>query len=351
MRTVLLLGLIAACGVLAQEQSGQTFKSGVTMIQVPVVVRDRDGHAVGDLTKDDFQLFDDGKPVAIGGFAVEKPGGHAIPDRSLPDPNAAAKPAAAPATDVPERYITYFFDDISLGGFSTLQRIRDAATKQLNALQPGDRVAIVASSCSIAQDFTDDRTQLLEALSHLQISPPRECRVSGAQITQIEVLKNVVKRMVNLPGRKEILVISAGFWVGHDRSTEPTDLIDAAVRAKVVINALDTGGATESAGKAASMDGMRSRSGSNSVAPSVPNETLPLVLVDLSRGTGGAYVTGNDYNVNFRKLSTPESYYVLSFAPTAKADGKLHQLKVKLEKKGKFTIEARSGYYAPDHAE
>ena len=76
------------------------------------------------------------------------------------------------------------------------------------------------------------------------------------------------------------------------------------------------------------------------------NATLPLVLVDLARGTAGTYVTGNDYAVNFRKLSTPESYYVLSFAPTAKADGKLHQLKVKLEKKGKFTIDARASYYA-----
>jgi hypothetical protein len=34
--------------------------------------------------------------------------------------------------------------------------------------------------------------------------------------------------MANLPGRREILLVSAGFWVGHDRSSEPTDLIDAA---------------------------------------------------------------------------------------------------------------------------
>jgi VWFA-related protein len=161
MRTVLLFGLISLCGAAAQEQSVQTFKSGVTMIEVPVVVRDRDGHAVGDLTKDNFQLFDNGKRVEIAGFSVDKPGRQTIPSRSLPDPDGAAKPATAPAPiDVPERFMTYFFDDRSLGGIAILSGIREAAAKQLNALQPGDRVAIVTSSCNVMQDFTPPQQNL-----------------------------------------------------------------------------------------------------------------------------------------------------------------------------------------------
>jgi VWFA-related protein len=343
-----LLGSIALCWTAAQEQTGPTFKSGVTMIQVPVVVRDRDGHAVGDLKREDFQLFDNGKPVEIAGFSEDKPGSRAIPDRSLPDPNGAAQPAAAPM-DIPERYIAYFFDDVNIHGISTLQRVREAATKQLNALQPGDRVAIVTSSCSLMQEFTNDRAKLLDALSHLQLSPPPKCRVSGVQVVQLEVLKNVVKAMANLPGRRQIILISGGFWVGHDRSTEPPDLIDAAVRSKVVINALDTGAATESVSRGVT-DAMNPNP-SNAWERNVPNETLPLVLVDLAHGTGGTYVVGNDLTVNFRQLSTPESYYLLSFVPPEKTDGKFHQLKVKLEKKGKFTIEARTGYYPSEHLE
>ena len=81
MRTVILLGVtvIFLSGAVAQPQSGGTFKTGVTVIQVPVVVRDHDGHVVSNLGKDDFQLFTDGKRQEITTFSVENPG-QAAPD-------------------------------------------------------------------------------------------------------------------------------------------------------------------------------------------------------------------------------------------------------------------------------
>jgi len=53
--------LVALSGAAAQAPPSETIKSDVTMIQVPVVVRDHDGHVVANLGKDDFQLFDNGK--------------------------------------------------------------------------------------------------------------------------------------------------------------------------------------------------------------------------------------------------------------------------------------------------
>jgi VWFA-related protein len=319
------------------------------MIQVPVVVRDHDGHSVGDLKKEDFQLFDNGKLVQIAGFSVEKPG-LAAADRSLPDPDGAAKtgPATSPM-DIPTRFVAYFFDDLSMG--PVLQRVREAAAKQIDSMQPGDRIALVTSSCTTMLDFTNDRSKLLETLTHLQLSPSPVCRFSKADVLQIQVLKNVVKRMADLPGQREILMISAGFWVGHDRSNEPGDLIDAAARAKVVLQALDPGGASIMA-RNSGVDSNVPNTGNmnpnqrNAWEHSDASATLPLVLIELAHGTGGAYVTGNDYGVNFRKLSTPESHYVLSFVSSAKADGSQHQLKVKLAAKGKFSVETRAGYLA-----
>jgi VWFA-related protein len=345
MRIAFLMLLFSLCGAPAQEQSGETFKSGVTMIQVPVVVRDRDGHAVSNLEKDDFQLFDNGKRVEIASFAVEKPGSQAIPDRSLPDPSASAPAKPGPAMDIPERFIAYYFDDRSIRGIADLTRIRTAAAQQLGALQPGDRAAIFTSSCHVTLDFTNDRAQLQATVSRLELAPPPMCRVSQAQVLQVEVLKDVVRRMSNLPGRRSIILISSGFWVGHDRTREPEELIESAVRSKVVIDALDLGASTDYTGFSAGSAGGASDGGR------AANPALPEVLLDLTHGTGGAYVTGNDFAVSLRKLATPESHYLLAFVPTAKADGRAHQLKVKLANAGKLKVEARSEYYAPQRAE
>ena len=80
-----LLLLLFACAS-AQPQSPQNtsevetkdapvqFTSHVNLVPVTVVVRDSNGHAVGNLTKEDFRLLDSGKPQVITRFSIEKPG-------------------------------------------------------------------------------------------------------------------------------------------------------------------------------------------------------------------------------------------------------------------------------------
>src|SRR4051794_8607100 len=57
---------------MAQKDEPAIFKARVDLVAVPVVVRDRQGKAIGTLTKEDFQLFDRGKPQFIARFSMEK---------------------------------------------------------------------------------------------------------------------------------------------------------------------------------------------------------------------------------------------------------------------------------------
>ena len=94
-------------GVLAQtgQSSGTptdqnpTFKVNVKLVLVRVVVRDPQGHVVENLKKDDFQLFDKGKPQVISQFAIE--------DSGAPTSDAAGVSPSAGR----QHYVAYLFDD------------------------------------------------------------------------------------------------------------------------------------------------------------------------------------------------------------------------------------------------
>jgi hypothetical protein len=73
-----------------------SFKSHVNFVQVPVVVRDSHGVAVGDITKANFTLYDKGKPQEIARFTVEKTGSKSLQADATPaDADATPKSAEA----------------------------------------------------------------------------------------------------------------------------------------------------------------------------------------------------------------------------------------------------------------
>src|SRR5580704_5840190 len=74
-----------------------TFSTKVNLVMVPVVVRDAKGKAIGTLQKEDFQLFDKGKPQVISKFSLEKAGEAVIPAEVATD-DAALENAAGVTT-------------------------------------------------------------------------------------------------------------------------------------------------------------------------------------------------------------------------------------------------------------
>src|ERR1039457_2384005 len=155
---------------MATHDEPAMFKARVNLVVVPVVVRDRQGKAVGSFKQEDFQLFDKGKPQFIARFSVEKAAGR--PNKAAvaaPPPSPDKPPEDKPAVDLPDRFIAYLFDDVHMQ-FGDLVPSRDAAGRHIDkALRSTDRAAIYTTSGRTIQDFTDDKNLLHEPLAKLRL--------------------------------------------------------------------------------------------------------------------------------------------------------------------------------------
>jgi VWFA-related protein len=154
-----------------------TFSTGVNLVLVPVVVRDKNGHAVGNLHKEDFQLFDKGKLQFISKFSIETPQAPlVVPDTSIQtdaDGNVREpQPAGAPKTAaIPTRFVAWLFDDMHIS-VSDLLQARLAATKELGeSLEPGTRAGIYTTSGRNTVEFTDDHDALVKGMNGILPSP------------------------------------------------------------------------------------------------------------------------------------------------------------------------------------
>jgi VWFA-related protein len=151
------------------NDSPVVFSSRVNLVSVPVVVRDRAGHAIGNLTQDDFELFDKGKLQVITRFSIEKSEASLVQANSGPgsQENTSSRTATAGSV-LPERYIAYLVDDIHLQRGDLLQT-RQAMNRHLDeSLEPGNRAAIFTTSGLVKADFTGDREKLHSAVNSIQ---------------------------------------------------------------------------------------------------------------------------------------------------------------------------------------
>jgi VWFA-related protein len=261
----LLFAAGAATGALAQPQppkpedvavdTGEFFMSvDVNVVNIDVYVTDKQGNRVRGLTRDDFEVFEDRKPVQVTNFyAVDS--GKAAP--SAPATNAAAPepapgtapaapadvPAAAPAPDDQQLHLIVYIDNFNLRPFNRNRVMRELRLFLNQNVRKGDQVMLVTydREIHVRRGFTSDPAVIASALVELEKisaqgthfdSERREIlreiddsrsleEVSGRVRTYAEslfndlsftlnALKDFTGSLAGLPGRKAILYVSDG---------------------------------------------------------------------------------------------------------------------------------------------
>ncbi len=115
-----------------KAEESQAIRVEVEMVSLPVVVTTKEGKRITDLTKADFQVYEDGVPQEIAGFA---------------------------ATDEPISVVLAL--DTSGSTELKLARIQNEAIRFVNSLHPDDSVAVMSFSddVSLLEDFSIDRNK------------------------------------------------------------------------------------------------------------------------------------------------------------------------------------------------
>lgn len=391
---------------IASHDSPATFKVRVNLVFVRVVVRDSNGKVIPNLKKEDFQLADNRKLQVISTFAVESPGSHVTTVKMDKDSGPApAEGTPVKPTELPQRFITLFFDDLHLSTQDAMLS-RQAATKLFAAMHTSDRFSIYTSSGQVQQDFTAERAKLEETLQRILPRPlqqhlssdcppmtlyeayqileandptalqvatadalacsgtPQAAAMTVQMAAQRELssgesemqfsfrnLDSVIRRMSSLPGQRVIVMMSPGFFVTPSMR-ESGDIIDRATKANIVINSIDARGLYVSS----IFDASNSSGGDPTTLPlrtafiTTEESIQEDILAELADGTGGTFFHNrNDIDQGLLQAAQePEVAYVLGFTPqNLKLDGKYHHLKVTLTSKQKWNLQARRGYFAP----
>ncbi len=198
-----------------QNQQPPTFRTQVDLVAVDVRATDARGRLVGDLTKDDFELLEDGKPQTISTFERID-----IPIST----SAAASRIIAPvevrtnAAGVTGRLYLLVLDDVNTN-FEVSGYVQKAAREFIEQhIEPGDvaGVAFISGRRNVSQDFTMDRQRLLKAVEAFSGLIPPPGTGGAAPVASgrgaFETLRKLADFLGTMKGRRKACVyIGEGF--------------------------------------------------------------------------------------------------------------------------------------------
>jgi VWFA-related protein len=241
----LVAGVLFCAGAVAQAQqagapsgSQNVIRTETRLVLVDTVVTDKKGAYIHDLALKDFRVWEDNKEQSIKNFSFE------------------ADPASPSGSQ--KRYLVLFFDNSTMNPGDQI-RARQAAARFIdNNAGPNRLMAIVnfGGAMQIAQNFTADADRLKQVVSGVKssaVSPNVEVasigmpRLGGAAAdygarSVVLALRSLAKNLAGVPGRKTLILFTAGFPLDSEIRSEVTAAIDACNKANVAIYPIDVRG-------------------------------------------------------------------------------------------------------------
>jgi Ca-activated chloride channel homolog len=193
---------VSICLFSTASSQQETIRVDTSLVSVPVIVTDRDGRFVPGLTREDFEISEDGKPQEIATFM---------------------------ANDAP--FTVALLIDTSRSTLDYLNAIRNAAIGFIKQLQPQDRVLVVTfdEKVNFLGDFTNDRRKLERTIKGLKSN----------YLTRIydAISLTISEKLMPIKGRKAIVVFSDGVDTLSGQATYESTL-DLVGRSGVLVYAV-----------------------------------------------------------------------------------------------------------------
>ena len=371
-------------------------RTGINYVRVDVIVTDRKGEPVLDLTPADFSLSEDGKPQTIEAFDVVKVDGVASeiatgPPRAIKNDFDEEREASRPEV----RLFVILLDDYHVRRGNDMSVRRPLIDFIENQLAPADMIAIMYPLTPVTDlRFSRDRASAVSAINNFlgrkfDYTPRNmfEEKYANYPASVVERVRNEITmgalkgaaiRMGGLrEGRKSIIFVSEGFT-----AMLPSQLQDPVASQPGMGNPYRRNAGAPQASPTESLmakadllsDMQQVFSTLNRQNTSIYavdprglaafeydiNEGVGLVqdatglrasldtLHELAGNTDGrAIVNRNDLATGMRQIIRDSSgYYLLGYNSTqAPTDGKFHSIKVNVRRKG-VDVRARKGYWA-----
>ncbi len=216
------------------------------VVLVDAVVTDKKGNYVRDLKQKDFKVWEDNKEQQIRSFSFEA------------DP-------ASPLNNQP-RYLVLFFDSSTMNyGDQAIARKAAAEFIDKNA-GPNRQMAIVnyGGSLQITQNFTSDVARLKAIVSGTALPNGPSANTGAGGLggssgggggmvlgrgagsfgarNMVLAVREMAKDLQNIPGRKTLVLLTAGFSVSPSLMSDVTATIDVCNRSNVAVYPIDVRG-------------------------------------------------------------------------------------------------------------